>query len=112
MRVSASESGLRKSLDLPTEPTHPALAGFQFRIPADLILDLAAIPAFHASSNKMDILGGERITVIQRGSGSRDKAGRYRIDPGSVVEIENVKGTINPVPGEVLETLPEGERQG
>lgn len=60
----------------------------------------------------MDILGGERITVIQRGSGSRDKAGRYRIDPNSVVEIENVKGTINPVPGEVLETLPEGERQG
>lgn len=58
----------------------------------------------------MPFVGAEPITVILRSPGTRDRLGRY----GDIVEevVEGVMATVNPVPGRVLETLPEGEREG
>jgi hypothetical protein len=58
----------------------------------------------------MPFVGAEPITVIQRAPGTRDRLGTYT--PGEETIIEGVLATVNPVPGRVLETLPEGEREG
>ena len=58
----------------------------------------------------MPFVGAETITVIRREPGTRDRLGRYTI--GSEEVVEGVLATVNPVPGRVLETLPEGEREG
>jgi hypothetical protein len=58
----------------------------------------------------MPLVGEERVTIIRRDPGFRDRRGRYQQGPETV--IENVKATVNPIPGRILATLPEGEREG
>ena len=58
----------------------------------------------------MPFVGSEKITVILRSDVVRDRRGRVQ-DVNEEV-VEDVLATVNPVPGEVLETLPEGERSG
>ena len=58
----------------------------------------------------MPFVGAEPITVIKRAPGTRDRRGTYTA--GAETVIEGVLATVNPVPGRVLETLPEGEREG
>lgn len=58
----------------------------------------------------MPFVGAEPITVIRRNGGSVDKKGRISGIEEEV--IEDVMATVNPIPGGVLETLPEGDRYG
>lgn len=57
----------------------------------------------------MPFVGAESITVIRREAGYRDRRGRYFA--GARTE-QTILATVNPIPGRVLETLPEGEREG
>lgn len=58
----------------------------------------------------MPFVGAEPITVIKRSPGKRDRRGRYFVGPTET--FEGILATVNPVPGRVMETLPEGERTG
>lgn len=58
----------------------------------------------------MPFVGAEPITVIQRAPGARNRLGQYIV--GAETVTNGVLATVNPVPGKVLETLPQGEREG
>lgn len=58
----------------------------------------------------MPFVGIQNITIIRRAPGFRDRRGRYY--PGPETVFNNVRATVNPIPGRTLATLPEGEREG
>ena len=55
----------------------------------------------------MPFVGAETITVIEQELVGEDLRGRPQVE---YEVVEGIRATVNPVPGYVLATLPEGER--
>lgn len=58
----------------------------------------------------MAFIGNQKITVIQRAVGSRGTDGRW--DDGAETRTTDVDATVDPMPDELLATLPSGENLG